>query len=54
MNKITIIVESILAAAVVALFVIFFTVNPHAKICRTRWKKLYVIPKSSTTVGRFL
>ena len=31
MNKITIIVESILAAAVVALFVIFFTVNPHAK-----------------------
>ena len=31
MNKITIIVESILAAAVVALFVLFFTVNPHAK-----------------------
>lgn len=31
MNKITIIVESILAAAVVALFVIFFTVNPHAR-----------------------
>ena len=31
MNKISIIVESILAAAVVALFVLFFTVNPHAK-----------------------
>lgn len=31
MNKITIIVESILAAAVVALFVLFFTVNPHAR-----------------------
>ena len=31
MNKITIIVESILAAAVVALFVLFFTVNPHVK-----------------------
>lgn len=31
MNKITIIVESVLAAAVVALFVLFFTVNPHAK-----------------------
>ena len=31
MNKITIIVESILAAAVVALFVLFFTVNPNAK-----------------------
>ena len=31
MNKITIIIESILAAAVVALFVLFFTVNPHAK-----------------------
>lgn len=31
MNKITIIVESILAAAVVALFVLFFTPNPQAK-----------------------
>ena len=31
MNKITIIVESILAAAVLTLFVLFFTVNPHAK-----------------------
>ena len=31
MNKITIIIESILAAAVVALFVLFFTVNPHAR-----------------------
>lgn len=31
MNKITIIVESILAAAVVALFVLFFTFNPHAR-----------------------
>ena len=31
MNKITIIVESILAAAIVALFVLFFTVNPHAR-----------------------
>jgi len=31
MNKITIIVESILAAAVVALFVLFFTANPQAK-----------------------
>ena len=31
MNKITIIVESILATAVVALFVLFFTVNPHAR-----------------------
>lgn len=31
MNKITIIIESILAAAVVALFVLFFTVNPHVK-----------------------
>ena len=31
MNKTTIIVESILAAAVLALFVLFFTVNPHAK-----------------------
>lgn len=31
MNKISIIVESILGAAVVALFILFFTVNPHAK-----------------------
>ncbi len=31
MNKITIIVESILAAAVVALFVLFFTATPQAK-----------------------
>lgn len=31
MNKTTIIVESILAAAVLTLFVLFFTVNPHAK-----------------------
>ena len=31
MNKISIIVESILAAAVVALFILFFTVTPHAK-----------------------
>ena len=31
MNKISIIVESILAAGVVALFVLFFTVNPWAK-----------------------
>jgi len=31
MNKISIIVESILAAAVVALFVLFFTFNPWAK-----------------------
>jgi outer membrane protein len=31
MNKITIIIESILAAAIVALFVLFFTVNPHAR-----------------------
>ena len=31
MNKIAIIVDSILAAAVVALFVLFFTVDPHAK-----------------------
>jgi len=31
MNKIQIIVSSVLAAAVVALFVLFFTVDPHAK-----------------------
>ena len=31
MNKISIIVESILAAGIVALFVLFFTVNPLAK-----------------------
>jgi outer membrane protein len=31
MNKISIIVESILAAGVVALFILFFTVNPWAK-----------------------
>ena len=31
MNKISIIVESILAAGIVALFVLFFTVNPWAK-----------------------
>ena len=31
MNKISIIVESILAAAVVALFILFFTFNPWAK-----------------------
>lgn len=31
MNKIQIIVSSILAAAVVALFVLFFTVDPHSK-----------------------
>ena len=31
MNKIQIIINSVLAAAVVALFIIFFTVNPHAK-----------------------
>ena len=31
MNKISIIVESILGAAVIALFVLFFTVNPWAK-----------------------
>ena len=31
MNKISIIVESILAAAVVALFILFFTVTPNAK-----------------------
>ena len=31
MNKIQIIINSVLAAAVVALFVVFFTVNPHAK-----------------------
>lgn len=31
MNKISIIVESILGAAVVALFILFFTVNPWAK-----------------------
>jgi len=31
MNKIQLIVNSVLAAAVVALFIIFFTVNPHAK-----------------------
>ena len=31
MNKISIIVESILAAAVVALFIIFFTVTPGSK-----------------------
>lgn len=31
MNKISIIVNAVLAAAVVALFILFFTVNPHAK-----------------------
>ena len=31
MNKIQIIVSSVLAAAVVALFVLFFTYDPHAK-----------------------
>ena len=31
MNKISIIVESVLGAAVIALFVLFFTVNPWAK-----------------------
>ena len=31
MNKIQIIINSVLAAAIVALFVVFFTVNPHAK-----------------------
>ena len=31
MNKISIIVESILAAGIVALFILFFTVNPWAK-----------------------
>ena len=31
MNKVSIIVESILGAAVVALFILFFTVNPWAK-----------------------
>ena len=31
MNKISIIVESVLAAGVIALFVLFFTVNPWAK-----------------------
>ena len=31
MNKTSIIVESILGAAVVALFILFFTVNPWAK-----------------------
>ena len=31
MNKISIIVESILAACVVALFIIFFTVTPGSK-----------------------
>lgn len=31
MNKISIIVESVLAAAVVALFILFFTAVPHAK-----------------------
>ena len=31
MNKINLLVESILAAGVVALFVLFFTVNPWAK-----------------------
>lgn len=31
MNKISIIVESVLAAGIVALFVLFFTVNPWAK-----------------------
>ena len=31
MNKVSIIVESILGAAVVALFILFFTVNPRAK-----------------------
>ena len=35
MNKISIIVESILAAAVAALFVLFFTVNPWAKKSET-------------------
>lgn len=36
MNKITIIVESILAAAVVALFVLFFTATPQAKKADSR------------------
>ena len=31
MNKISIIVNAVLAVAVVALFILFFTVNPHAK-----------------------